>query len=429
MMMNTRDSGTRDQAVASLPPVIGGVDAENDDQVALLHYAWSAENMQQGNFRPERYIVMIAGRPVVCVTLSHNAAPAGETWPYLRDLFKPVVPLVLFGCTGRSSHAPNLRRAFSVSQGWKAVLLPFMCHKCFPPDTLFIVAEPDFVLDRESADTMAQVFGSWQDSAPKAASMARAKDSARSKHAPSRAISRPKAPTRGQTKEDFAFYKFGPGLRDLVGYATAAHRHGRGNFVWASWNASHWKPNAKKVKRKRTPAAGAHLFLITAEGARQLREAWQDEWKDSQMGTLLTNNIFKHRQEEFKACYIYPPLGTTAGHVSTTTQGQYMPSHFENSKRVEGTRPTDDSQEGRWICKWTPKGQPDYLNTEPIVFPRDLSKFLWITLPPPTLDPKFRGVSQRHLGIQVLTWFCYIGLFNMCFVFFVKLLSQNVIRK
>ena len=94
-------------AVSSLPAVLGGIDGSDVLQTSLLHYAWSPEATKQGNFRPERYITMVAGRPVACIILSHNAAPAGETWPYLRELFKPVIPLVLFGATGKSSHAPT----------------------------------------------------------------------------------------------------------------------------------------------------------------------------------------------------------------------------------------------------------------------------------------------------------------------------------
>lgn len=62
--------------------------------------------------------------------------------------------------------------------------------------------------------------------------------------------------------------KVSPELLDMVLYFNASGRLGRGGLLWCGWNATQWSDNGKC--RSTSPAAGAHLVMLSTEGARFL---------------------------------------------------------------------------------------------------------------------------------------------------------------
>ena len=57
--------------------------------------------------------------------------------------------------------------------------------------------------------------------------------------------------------------RISPELLDLGLYFNASARCGRGNMLWAGWNASQWSDTSKC--RSTSPAAGAHLVMVSTQ--------------------------------------------------------------------------------------------------------------------------------------------------------------------
>ncbi len=71
------------------------------------------------NFDPARHVIMIEGRPVCCLIVSHNRPPPFECDPYMLTALRPLRPLILFGVTAGSHMAPKMKAKFSVTEWWK----------------------------------------------------------------------------------------------------------------------------------------------------------------------------------------------------------------------------------------------------------------------------------------------------------------------
>ena len=96
-------------------------DAYGSKHLMDLHASNYASNTN-ARFDPARFSVMIDGRPVVVVILTHNHAPTSEWNPQIAESFYPCCPLVLRGLTGKSAEHPTMRRAHCVSQWWKVYI-------------------------------------------------------------------------------------------------------------------------------------------------------------------------------------------------------------------------------------------------------------------------------------------------------------------
>jgi hypothetical protein len=83
-------------------------------------YHWHGSTTSALHFRPESRTVMVDGRPVQAVIMSHNHAPHWEWQPLLRYSLRPLNPVVLVGVSAHTTEAKRLEGKHAPCQWWKA---------------------------------------------------------------------------------------------------------------------------------------------------------------------------------------------------------------------------------------------------------------------------------------------------------------------
>ena len=189
--------------------------------------------------------------------------------------------------------------------------------------------------------------------------------------------------------------RISPELLDLCLYFNASSRLGRGGMLWAGWNASQWSDTSKC--RSTSPAAGAHLVMVSTQGARFLMSK-RDEIPNMHMGNFLSKKCGYEWQHELGAAYLQPPVGSYMEHMSSTTPGQLLKDHFGAKWAQEGTRPTKEGDKPRWICGFTEKGPAAYLHEKGLDFnDADVRKsYYWLTEAPAGMPECLCGPQEWH---------------------------------
>ena len=197
------------------------------------------------------------------------------------------------------------------------------------------------------------------------------------------------------SKEDTTVHRISQELLDLVLYFNASSRLGRGGLLWCGWNATQWSDTSKC--RSTSPAAGAHLVMVSTAGARVLMTK-RDEIPNMHMGNFLSKLCGLKWQHELGAAYVQPPIGSFFEHVSSTTPGQVLKDHFSAKWAQEGTRPMKESDKPRWICGFTEKGPAAYLHQRGLDFNDENLRrsYYWLTEAPPQVPEWLCGIQEWH---------------------------------
>ena len=83
---------------------------------AICHRC-TGEGLEAPGYEPQRNTMMILGRPVQALLLSHHRAVQEETEPYLHSKLLPLEPVVLFGREAR--HEPQCHPEECVYYAWR----------------------------------------------------------------------------------------------------------------------------------------------------------------------------------------------------------------------------------------------------------------------------------------------------------------------
>ena len=185
-------------------------------------------------------------------------------------------------------------------------------------------------------------------------------------------------------------------LVDMVLYFNAAARMGRDGLLWCGWNASQWSDTGK-LSRSTSPAAGAHLVMVSTKGARFLMDK-RNEIPDMHMGNFLSKKCGNEWQDALGAAYLCPPIGSYVEHISSTTPGQVLKDHFGAKWAQEGTRPMKDGDKPRYICAFTEKGPAAYLHENGLDFRKQVLRqsYYWLTEAPPHMPELLCGPQEWH---------------------------------
>ena len=156
-------------------------------------------------------------------------------------------------------------------------------------------------------------------------------------------------------------------LRDLVAYATLAHRHGRGDFMFMGWQphgAGDWTPETSENKYR----SGLMLSMVSQQGFLHL----ETQWKRAE--TLTTAGHVDLKLKNFwclpvnsKVSYITPPIGGYTAHLSGCAAEFYKkprPCIWMEDFACPGTRHSHDWNEQRrqkWLATFTSKGKTDWV--------------------------------------------------------------------
>jgi hypothetical protein len=247
-------------------------------------------------------------------------------------------------------------------------LLPLMCHPDTPDDTLFIVAEEDFILlESHGGAAGPDDMQDWVARSPPAASSSGARasawggpaeelDASASRPFPEQVLGEEPTDTnyrlhakavkgRGQDIAE----KCDASLRDLVKYATACHREQCGYFIWCTWCGTSSKPG--------TPSHGSTLIMVSKYGAQLLYHAAKTITEPSHWDIWLKSFLLKKEENRGIQCsFIWPSIGSYCGHISgcdKTYSEIDRPTEWTAKWVGAGTRTVPvKSEKGRWICSF-----------------------------------------------------------------------------
>ena len=269
-----------------------------------------------------------------------------------------------FGAEGTCA-VPWLRNR-AISSPHQDVALPWMTDPRWEPDTLFLVFEEDFRFgpghDMEplpAEEAAAPLPGAYRpaESAGSAAAKAEAQSALARRL---RAVGvRYEAPARAPRA---MFADISRPLSDIVRYVTAAHRAGRGNVVWLSWQPGHAGHRAAHPSRI---LFGSTLLAVAKTGAATLRRAMDAGEVARGHFDLSLKHWLRRHPAAASACYMWPPMGNYAEHPSGCDPQRFAatrPACWAEPWCCPGTRRDEDpKRREKWLCAWTPKGAASWL--------------------------------------------------------------------
>jgi len=241
-----------------------------------------------------------------------------------------------------------------------------MMQSSFPEDTLFLVFEEDWRLtDTELHEPNA--CSQFQESGKRGVQVLAGK-------AIGEVYQEPRKDQWGRMPEHNA----GTVVDDLVSYVTAAHRHGKGDIVWLTWQPG----QGDKVKRSQSICSGSMLLGISKVGAMRLQEAFAA--KELRLGhfdiSLLRWLMDGDRGKSF-SCYIVPPIGNYKSHLSGCEEhykDEPRPSCWTSKWVCPGTRKGQDpKQRDKYLAWHTTKGEPEWITL--VNLDKDFEELAWRT--------------------------------------------------
>lgn len=210
---------------------------------------------------------------------------------------------------------------------------------------------------------------------------------------------------------DFDQHNISPDLLNVVHTCNYAAKTGVDGFLWLSYNTGgHWKGTPKPGTRITAPSTGAFCTAITTQCARKLLGMGILNWPDTHTGSLY-KKICKEGREHLSAGYIWPPIGHYYTHPSTSFSsgdekssgsalplGRVLKAHYEQSWVVDGSDGRGCPQKGRWIAKWTDKGQPAWTHCKAFDAHENQRNCYWRTQAPPGTPSASLYEQPKHLG-------------------------------
>jgi hypothetical protein len=286
-------------------------------------------------------------------------------------------------------------------------------HPDHPDDTLFVVFESDFRWYQEddlSPDAWTQLAMTPPDVSatpvstanplqPLGSSSTGAHRPVASSSGPQRSESRPDFENLGEVlgaRQSVKPYSDSTSvsaeLFELVCAVNIAARQGRGEVVWASWNASQQKTCKKHANLMfgsqlvtYTKAAASRLVMLMQKTKPQHYDLWL---KDTLMWCHAGSAAIGQPAADIlmKASYIVPPLGGFAAHKSPNCDDAVRTSLFDATWARPGSvsiaLPSDAP---RQLYRFGAKGKGEPIATLPKSFPN--ADHFWRTQhPPPSTD-------------------------------------------
>ena len=102
----------------------------NPDRMRLHEMKSSPINLEPANFDPHKRTVVVKGRPVQCLQVSHQKAQSFEFDGYIPFLMRPVPVQALQGYSSFDKDKPSGSHPYEVVVNWWQVLVLFVrsCH-------------------------------------------------------------------------------------------------------------------------------------------------------------------------------------------------------------------------------------------------------------------------------------------------------------
>ena len=270
-------------------------------------------------------------------------------------------------------------------------ILPYMADDRHAPDTLFFVVEEDWRLFKRHSEVSPQVMSDLAATAYAASSSAMATRGAAFQHEVNQGVLVPveelfehklegrvlfgdgtqlfgppaagtdswkllfggfyARPTKPSAAEVEASKGASSHVEDLVKICTAAHRQGRGDLVWLSWDGAEKKGSKIKV------CHAATLIAVSARGAKKLNTLVQEGSLGAgrHWDLMLIDYLRKHGND-FGASFIWPSVGHYQDHESQSSDREgWRSGQWAKSWVQEGTRVEQASDQVRWLVHFGEK--------------------------------------------------------------------------
>jgi len=149
-------------------------------------------------------------------------------------------------------------------------------------------------------------------------------------------------------------------MRDLVAYATLAHRSKRGDFIWCGWQPHGCGESKGKIKSRY--ASGNMLTMVSKAGFWKLQASWDEHPSLRYPGhvDICLKNFFSKPTNNY-SCYISPPLGGYSAHVSGCEAKQGVREEiWKEDFACPGTRRSHDWEtppRQKFLCSFTENGR------------------------------------------------------------------------
>lgn len=168
-------------------------------------------------------------------------------------------------------------------------------------------------------------------------------------------------------------------IEDIVSFVTAAHRHGKGDITWLTWQPGQ---DDKSVKRAQSIRSGAMLIAVSKQGADRLAEGFRSGgiYRGHFDCALLHWLMEKDFGESFSS-YLVPPLGNYKSHISGCEKSYSTtprPSCWTTRWVCPGTRREHDPERrDKWLAWHTKKGDPKWIAK--VDLDRDFDNLKWMS--------------------------------------------------
>jgi hypothetical protein len=173
-------------------------------------------------------------------------------------------------------------------------------------------------------------------------------------------------------------------LKSIVRACTLAHREGRGNFVWLSWEGSNKTPGS--------PSHGSTALAFTRDFAREFLP-WLSAAGAGHCDLILRDFLKQGGCARIGACWVWPSVGSYEQHVSACQQGLGVrESSWDKKWAVPGF--TGE----RYLAYWDQEGRRCWGSA---FDPRD-EGLAWRTQAPPRewWDPRWESRLHRRWWIH-----------------------------
>ena len=257
-----------------------------------------------------------------------------------------------------------------------------MLHPSFEPDTLFLVFEEDWRLER---DAPAPPSEDATESAGSHGFLLRGTRPEGRSHF---------VPTAGADKVSSDSQNV---ANDLVSFVTRAARSEHGDIVWMTWQPGQGDVKSGVTKIK----SGAMLLAFSVKGADVASEAIRtNKITANHFDIELHRFVLEHGSKLFS--YVFPPLGNYSSHVSGC-EPEYRdtarPSCWDTKWVCPGTRRSQDTQKrDKYLAFPKKKGNPDWLSL--IDLDKEYDDLAWKSFwdVPDSVRPDLRGKKRAAPG-------------------------------
>ena len=253
-----------------------------------------------------------------------------------------------------------------------------MCDPRFEKDTVFLVFEEDFRIDRPKLEDK----GSVQYSVNKRRFAFYDKEQNVENSWGERPRSNLHMLPGRSTTQDFERFSKNEVLSDILKYITFAAEKGMGDLVWFGWNCGHATQQVKPLRF----SYGSQFIAYSQYCAAELLAAINSDRIPCGDWDLVLHKFLMNPEKPLPGySFIWPPMGFFVEHPSGCDPknfGDARPSNRECSWACLGTRVGDDLPQRRdkWLCQWFKRGGTDWkYNVSDVVHTQ---RFFWKTFVP-----------------------------------------------